>query len=675
MRNTHSKFIDKILKEIWSDIDTKMNDGIYTEEFLTSLYNKLSEYVDEDFATEFLREIETTSGEEKPETGDEKELDSEEKYDMMTQAERDKLKQSKETDDELAKSTNEGFINEAGFTYTELTKSGGKYQPPFLAHIQGGKEFDLDGDYEGEKDVLVKQNLDLTGFGDKSLLQILSGGTKEEAREFFKSNSEPILVGKSGRKYSLNQISKSTFTGQGGGTKPTDAAYYEMGISVEYNKLKGMNTKTAKEKAEVDFKKYSKYENYLTEVCGKVAKNLPDVGPYLRQTGGDRFSPSKEWPSSDGTPKTDIFGGSNNRISVKKVGGSQLVSGKGGDAKGVFKGGLSFYDKYDSKDGQSHIKYVIDNIEKDFKTYNSDNQVGDIRKQAGEAFVKWRVSQIKSKAKPSDIEKHAKAEAIGAGIIGARGKWNTWFVEDVKPLDDKAVLKWFSGYWKSLGNEVLQGEMKNVVEMAIDHKRIDANFKQAFQNDSFKKWCVYEASAGTYKFTGVADTAASNDAVANKILVFGEDGKVQVKEITPSWAKGYASNVTPIVAFKSSGRSKFTAFRLMQEGYNPYKSGFENDLNTIIKEETSKIDTLITESVEQMDLLLNEINVKGFLKSISRIAKKLLKKITDSIKNFYERVIKKVLKKLREFAKSGIEKFCDYLGIEINGSADVVINF
>ena len=97
--------------------------------------------------------------------------------------------------------------------------------------------------------------------------------------------------------------------------------------------------------------------------------------------------------------------------------------------------------------------------------------------------------------------------------------------------------------------------------------------------------------------------------------------------------------------------------------------------NTIIKEETSKIDTLITESVEQIDLLLNEISVKGILKSISRIAKKLFKKITDSIKKFYERVIKKVLTKLRQFAKSGIEKFCDYLGIEINGSANVVINF
>ena len=86
MRNTHSKFIDKILKEIWSEIDIKMNDGIYTEEFLMSLYNNLSEYVDEEFATEFLQEIETTSGKEK-ESGEEKDVDSE-KLDMMTAGKR-----------------------------------------------------------------------------------------------------------------------------------------------------------------------------------------------------------------------------------------------------------------------------------------------------------------------------------------------------------------------------------------------------------------------------------------------------------------------------------------------------------------------------------------------------------------------------------------------------------
>ena len=55
MRNTHSKFIDKILKEVWSKIDIKLVEGIYTEDFLKSLYETLSEYVDEDFAYELLQ--------------------------------------------------------------------------------------------------------------------------------------------------------------------------------------------------------------------------------------------------------------------------------------------------------------------------------------------------------------------------------------------------------------------------------------------------------------------------------------------------------------------------------------------------------------------------------------------------------------------------------------------
>ena len=42
---------------------------------------------------------------------------------------------------------------------------------------------------------------------------------------------------------------------------------------------------------------------------------------------------------------------------------------------------------------------------------------------------------IKSNAKQEDIIRHAKAEAIGAGIIGALGKWNTWFLDDVKQLE------------------------------------------------------------------------------------------------------------------------------------------------------------------------------------------------------------------------------------------------
>lgn len=113
MRNTHSKFIDKILKEVWSKIDIKLVEGIYTEDFLKSLYETLSEYVDEDFAYEFLQEIEKTSGKEK-ETGEEKDFDSE-KLDMMTAAEREQHLRKKKQD-----------IDEK--TYVRNKKTGNVYQ-------------------------------------------------------------------------------------------------------------------------------------------------------------------------------------------------------------------------------------------------------------------------------------------------------------------------------------------------------------------------------------------------------------------------------------------------------------------------------------------------------------------------------------------------------------------
>lgn len=622
---------------------------------------------DEDGAVDYDEPLEEDEEDEKTDSEDENgdseeddkaKVDADIKQNALTTYEKEKLK--------------EDIITEAKFTPFELSRS--KYQTQWLDFIRKGKSFQLEP--SGEV-VLDKKNLDSKGFGDKPLLQILSGGEQTDFEKFFKKGRsyDPILLGKDGKKYTLSQISKSTFTGQSGGTKPRDAAAYEMGICVEYNKLQGMDFLRALSAAGGDEKSYNKYKDHLTMVGGAVAKNLPNMGPYLKQTGADKYSPASVWPSSDGTPKTDIYGGSNWRISVKKKGGSQLVSGKGGDAKGVFKAALSFYDKYDSKDGQSHIKSVIENIEKDFKTHNSDNSVGDIRKKAGQAFIDWRVTQIKSNAKQEDIIRHAKAEAIGAGIIGALGKWNTWFLDDVKQLDSKKVMKWFDGYWKSMGSKELQTEMKSIVEMAIDHKRIDGEFKKAFNNDAFKKWAVYEATAGTYKFTGVADKAAVNDAVANKILVFGEGGSANVKDVTENWAKGYASNVSPVVAFKSSGRSKFTSFRLMQENYDNSKTAFGNHLDSIILEETNKIDNLINESVEHVDMLLTEISIKGMLKSIAKIAKNLLKKISDAIANVYNKVIKRVIDKLKQFMSEGIEKFLDYIGIDIDGQAPLKINF
>ena len=39
------EIIDTLLKKVWSDIDIKLNEGIYTEEFLKSFYYHLIDEV------------------------------------------------------------------------------------------------------------------------------------------------------------------------------------------------------------------------------------------------------------------------------------------------------------------------------------------------------------------------------------------------------------------------------------------------------------------------------------------------------------------------------------------------------------------------------------------------------------------------------------------------------
>ena len=85
--------VDRILRKVWSDIDTKLTEGIYTEEFLKSFYYHLIDEVGEAKADiliqEFDKDNEEEPEEERPDSGDEKEID---KFGMLTQIEKDKLK-------------------------------------------------------------------------------------------------------------------------------------------------------------------------------------------------------------------------------------------------------------------------------------------------------------------------------------------------------------------------------------------------------------------------------------------------------------------------------------------------------------------------------------------------------------------------------------------------------
>jgi len=49
--------VDRLLKKVWSDIDTKLNEGIYTEEFLKSFYYHLIDEVGQTNADILIQEF------------------------------------------------------------------------------------------------------------------------------------------------------------------------------------------------------------------------------------------------------------------------------------------------------------------------------------------------------------------------------------------------------------------------------------------------------------------------------------------------------------------------------------------------------------------------------------------------------------------------------------------
>ena len=83
------------------------------------------------------------------------------------------------------------------------------------------------------------------------------------------------------------------------------------------------------------------------------------------------------WGGKNKTPKTDMTT-AKKKISLKKKGGSQLMSAQKGEAKATFNATLQLMGT--TGKNQTYIKGVIDKIESDFKTIMLDGTIGDLEK-------------------------------------------------------------------------------------------------------------------------------------------------------------------------------------------------------------------------------------------------------------------------------------------------------
>ncbi len=594
------------------------------------------------------------------------------------------------------------LVVEAVLDNSELVKDGGKYSIMLLNFIKNQEKVKTKA---GDMIVLAKSNLKSKGAGGNNTLEdVLTNPTNDNVNDWFKAGSRysPQLTDTNGVTYTISQIDKGKFSGKevGGGGK-IDAANYEMGICMAHAMYNNnMSYKQALSATGIDKSKYEKYREAVEPVGELVAKNISSY-PLLSHSGAGKASVVN--PYTNATPKTDIFGGASHRISLKQEGGAQLMSGGAADTKGVFVGAKTFWSKYEPGEMDTLLSEVIGDIDTDFKKISGDNTVSKIKEKFGEYYIGFRMpvvqkevndlitklnkdkkknkSDIKKLQTPKTLEMHIKLELSSLGL--GRGSTDPkHIIPGVSQVKPNKVSSEFNNFFKTYNNEEAREEARKVLEHSIDIKAsLKPKFDKLWENDIFKKWVVYEAASGNYKFSGNDNLNSGEAAMANRILQFNSSGKIKDVMITPDWAKGYSSKVKSTVGYKTAGKTKATAFRLMTEQgvKNPekYNSLFEYEMEQILNTEQVKLNEGINKIIEQSELLqegfFDNLVQKGksLVSKLKRVLTTLMNKIKNFLKKYFVDVAKKAIAKIKEYAQKGFNFFVEALGIEITGTASV----
>ena len=480
------------------------------------------------------------------------------------------------------------------------------------------------------------------------------------------------------------------------------ATYVEMAICVAYNKK--MKFKDPVAAAEISESNWEKVSKPLRVIGEKVAKTL-SAGKVMIHSGSGA-SKTYYKLGSDTTPKTDLYGDSKSRFSLKQAGeggtGAQLMSAKSGEASGVLNYSVQHLEKNSPDTVISGSKKAFDILRnKMLATAKNDLNV-EVAKGKSD-FEKWyltaspRLSVVKkTKAKSKDIEKHLKAELSLLGATRMSSSASKNLIKSLAPISREALLKMMKTYIasgtkigdvtvsdkylekiskKDLSKTNLRKQIAEVIKVSIDSTEWQNTLTEFFaKNDELKKWIVYEAASGLGKFTGKPSDSkkytGGTTAVANAILVFDKNG-IKKKEDIFKWSMAnsqLASNIS--VSYKGSGRSKYIKLGI--------SAGKEYN-NAPILNESNTFDDIVDLEYVQMKHEMNELFLnegvldwaKEKFASASAAATKLYSNLKEIVKNFYERVIVKFFEKIQEWLSKGITYALDILGLELDGSVSL----
>ena len=177
-------------------------------------------------------------------------------------------------------------------------------------------------------------------------------GSKE--KEDFDALMKLITGGKSHT--SIDKIANGFSTPSSGSPKGED---WESLIAVAVNKINGIKWNEGDEWNRAQ-KFWADYEVPSMKLGNAFVKELKIKGE-LRQLGSSTAPINPNWKGTNKTPKTDLIHGKQ-KISLKKSGGSQLMSAGKAEAISTFEAAMGMYSI--DKTGRQNVNNVMNQIEK-----------------------------------------------------------------------------------------------------------------------------------------------------------------------------------------------------------------------------------------------------------------------------------------------------------------------
>jgi len=389
----------------------------------------------------------------------------------------------------------------------------------------------------------------------------------------------------------------------------------------------------------------------------------------LKQSGRTAGTVSANWRGKNNTPKTDIFEVSGNKSQRKfsvKSGDARLLGAKKDEALATFDGAYAHYNANEKSPITPSVKAQI--------TKNLSGMITDMKhvqfdiSKLKNIFKEWylnesgRNSELSSLGKSTDIERHMKNELFYYKLAAGSFSVDSLLGQNEKFLiKEKEIQRYMKEFYRSdamiqfVGKDKDQiKEATRAVQNAFDSNIWQETLRNILSNDNnLKKWIVYEAASGLYKFTGNPYSGTSinvPDSVATDFLKISGGG-VSIENVY-SWASANRNLVKNIsINFKGGGDSKWNILSLSAQeqcGVDYMIEGIGDYIKTKAKEIASSL--------------------KGAYKTAVDFFSNLYEGFLGIVKSFYENYIKNTINYVVNLLDRGLDAFLKFLGYEIEGS-------